>query len=215
MQDVEQLQRRPAPAGRPQPLAFHRGRLWAGSWDTDRLYAIDPQTWNVVDEVAAPGKPYGLAVFGDGIAAVLAVGDDDDRYLYRFTPGRGFDSDATPCPDLSGSHLAADGDALYLCQQGNRRILVLDAGGSVRREIPLTTRCAGLAFGPLGESFAIAGDEELENLELAAYDLRQAVPVLAPVAAVPFDARALTFDGANWWTSHRDENEIVSFIIRS
>lgn len=211
MQDVKVLQRQAAPAGRPQPLAFHRGRLWVGSWDTDRLYAIDPQTWKVVDDVAAPGKPYGMAVLGDGIVTVVAIGDDDDRYLSRFVPGRGFDSNPTPCPDFTGSHLAADGETLYLCQQGNRRILVLDEGGGVRREIALTTRCAGVAFESPGKSFIIAADAEFENLELAAYDLRQNAPEPAPVAAVPFDARGLTFDGTQWWTSHREENEIVSF----
>ena len=213
MQDVTELQRRAAPAGRPQPLAFHRDRLWIGSWDTDRLYALDPRTWDVVDEVLAPGKPYGIAVQGDDIVTVLGVGDDDDRYLYRFAPGRGFDTNPAPCPDFTGSHLAAGGETLYLCQQGNRRVLVLDPGGAVRREIPLTTRCAGLAFGPSGESFIIAGDAEFENLELAAYDLRRDVPELAPVAAVGFDARGLTFDGANRWTSHREASEIVSFTL--
>jgi outer membrane protein assembly factor BamB len=213
MQNVKVLQRRAAPAGRPQPLAFHRDRLWIGSWDTDRLYAVDPRTWVVVDEVPAPGKPYGIAVLGDEIVTVLGVGDDDDRYLYRFAPGRGFDTNPTPCPDFTGSHLAVHGETLYLCQQGNRQILALDAAGSVQREIPLKSRCAGLAFDSSGKSYIIAGDEEFENLELAAYDLRRDAPELAPVASVAFDARGLAFDGADWWTSHRDENEVVSFTL--
>ena len=58
MQNVTEVLRRASPAGRPQPLAFLEGRLWIGSWDTDRVYAIDPKTWTVVEEFAAPGRPF-------------------------------------------------------------------------------------------------------------------------------------------------------------
>lgn len=185
-----------------------------GSWDTDRLYAIDPATWVVREEIAAPGKPYGIASFGDGLSVVVSVGDDDDRYLYRCTPGKGFDpASKTACPDFTGSHLAADADALYLAQQGKGRILVLDARATVKRTIALPTRCAGLGFGPAGESYIITGDEELENLAMARFDLRVDQATLDPVASVPFDARCLAFDGTAWWTSEREANEIVSFTV--
>lgn len=214
MQNVQEQQRRPSPAARPQPLAFYRGHVWMGSWDTDRLYAINPKTWSVEDEVAAPGRPYGIAPFGDGLSVVVSIGADDDRYLYRFVPGKGFDpASKTACPDFTGSHLAADGGELYLCQQGNKRILVLDASAAVQREIALPTRCAGLGFGASGESFVISADEEFENLAMARFDLRASAPALEPIATVPFDARALTFDGAAWWTSEREAGEIVSFTI--
>ena len=145
---------------------------------------------------------------------VVSIGDDDDRYLYRFDPERGFDPDSkTACPDFTGSHLAADGDTLYLCQQGKRRILALDASASVVREIALTTRCAGFAFGAGGECFMISGDEEFENLAFARLDLRENTAADASLAKVPFDARALAFDGAQWWTSYREAGEIVSFAV--
>jgi sugar lactone lactonase YvrE len=214
MQTVKERQRHASPATRPQPLAFHQGRLWMGSWDTEHLYAIDPQTWTVLEDVAAPGRPYGIAAFGGTLSVVVSVGEDDDRYLYRFDPGKGFDpASKTPCPDFTGSHLAADDSALYLCQQGNQRILVLDADAEVKREIALPTRCAGLGFGAAGESFIISGDEEFENLAMARFDLRADSPALDPVATIAFDARCLAFDGAAWWTSHREANEIVAFTI--
>ncbi|MEO6835846.1 MAG: hypothetical protein ABI231_08070 [Candidatus Tumulicola sp.] len=214
MQNVREEQRRPSPGTRPQPLAFHEGRLWMGSWDTDHLYGIDPRTWSVAEEIAAPGKPYGIASFDGGLSVVVSVGDDDDRYLYRVTPGRGFDlASKTACPDFTGSHLAADGTALYLCQQGKQRILVLDRGAAVQREIALPTRCAGFGFGAAGESFMISGDDELENLALARFNLRESTPAVAPIAAIPFDARSLAFDGTTWWTSHREASEIVAFAV--
>jgi len=214
MQTVTERQRRPSPAGRPQPLAFYGKTLWMGSWDTDRLYAIDPQTWKVTDEVAAPGKPYGLATVGAEMRAVVSIGEDDDRYLYRFVPGKGFDADSKmACPDFTGSHLASDGTTLYLGQMGLRRIVTLDESGAVASEVALPTRCGGIGFGP-GGFYIISADEEFENLKLAKLDLTGSDKDLELVAAIPFDgARALAYDGTAWWTSDREVSEIVSFTM--
>jgi hypothetical protein len=213
MQNVRERERRPSPAARPQPLALHGTTLWMGSWDTDRLYAIDPRTWSVTDEVEAPGKPYGLTSFGGEMRAVVSLGDDDDRYLFRFVPGRGFDLESkTACPDFTGSHLASDGTTLYLGQMGERRILAMDGGGAILREIALPSRCGGMGFGPGGFHF-ISADEEFENLSLATLDLSASSPPLAPFAAIPFGARSLAYDGTAWWTSDREANEIVAFTV--
>ncbi|MGC1381063.1 MAG: hypothetical protein WA814_08580 [Candidatus Baltobacteraceae bacterium] len=212
MQNVTEVERHAAPAGHPQPLAFYEGSLWAGAWDTDHIYAIDTKTWSVVNDVAAPGKPYGLARLDGHLAAVVSLGEDDDRYLYRFDAASGFDpASKAACPDFTGSHLAINGETLYLCQLGKRRILVLDTAGKIARTIALPTRLAGLGFGPGGASYMISADEEWENLALARVDLSKDEAVVEPVAAIPFDARALAFDGTRWWTSHRDANEIVAF----
>lgn len=212
MKEIEQLSRHLSPGGRPQPLAFREGILWIGSWDTDRIYAVDPQAWRVIEEIPAPGRPYGLAVVGNDIRAVVSIGDEDDRFFYRFVPGRGFDPDSkTPCPEFTGSHLASDGSILYLLQMGFRRILAFGEDGSTPREIALPTPCGGI--GVRNDTFYIisAADEEFEDLVLATLDVRQGAPAAVPVAAMPADARALTFDGAHWWTSYRDQSEVVSF----
>lgn len=183
-----------------------------GSWETDRLYAIEPHSWKITGEAAAPGKPYGLASSGGDLWVVVSLGADDDRYLVRFSPATGFDEGSrVACPDFTGSHLAADAAGLYLCQQGNARILAIDAQANVLRTIALPTRCAGLGFGPDGAAFMISGDEELENLRFAALDLSTDAPKERALATIPFDARSLAFDGTNWWTSHREASEIVSF----
>ena len=149
MQTTEKLERRPSPAARPQPLACLDGALWMGSWDTDRVYAIDPRTWEVRKEIEAPGKPYGMTAVGNGLRVVVALGDDDDRYLYRLaTDTTGFDLNSkTACPDLTGSHLAAAGSTIYLGQMTFQRIVVLKPDATVEREIALPTRCAGLGYG--------------------------------------------------------------------
>jgi hypothetical protein len=212
MQDVKELRRNPSPAGRPQPLAFYGKTLWMGSWDTDKLYAIDTQSWKVTDEVAAPGKPYGLTAFGDELRVVVSIGADDDRYLYRFVPGKGFDANSKmACPDFTGSHLASDGTTIYLGQMGLKRILALDEDGAIQREIALPTRCGGFGFGA-GAFYMISTDEEWENVKFAKLDIAAAAPQAVPIAAIPFEgARALAYDGAAWWTSDREVNEIVVF----
>jgi hypothetical protein len=214
MNDVRELQRHAAPGGRPQPLAMHQGALWNGCWDTRELYAIQIQPWSVGESVAAPGTPYGIASFGGELRVVVSLGDDDDRYLYRFVPGSGFDeASKTPCPDFTGSHLASDGTTLYLGQMGNRRILALDGNLQIQREIALPTRCGGFAFGPGGTLYMISADEEFENLQLATLDVSLDDPQAVAVATIPFDARGLAFDGKVWWTCHREANEIVSFTV--
>jgi hypothetical protein len=212
MQNVKERERHTSPGPRPQPLAFHGKTLWVGCWDSSHLYAIDTATWSITDEVAAPGKPFGMTAF-DGDLRVVLADEGDDRYFYRFTPGRGFDMESkAACPDLTGSHVASNGSTLYLLQMGNRRILALDASGSVTREIALPTRCAGIGFGA-NAFYMISADEEFEQLHLATLDLQASGTDIVPVASMPPEARALAFDGTAWWTSHREENEIVSFAI--
>ncbi len=143
MQNVRVLQRHPAPAGRPQPLAFFDGALWIGSWDSDRLYAIDPKNWNALREIPAPGRPYGLAAFGGSLRVVVAL-EDDNRYMFECTRDGFVMESKTVCPEETGSHLATDGSTLYLCQLGKQRILDMGDGSAVRRTIELPTRIAGL-----------------------------------------------------------------------
>jgi DNA-binding beta-propeller fold protein YncE len=213
MENVKELSRHPSPGARPQPLAFHRNVLWVGAWDTDHLYAIDPQTWKVIEEVPAPGKPFGIAALGDDLRVVVSIGADDDRFFYRFTPGTGFDeSSKTPCPDFTGSHLTSDGTTLYMTQMHFQRILAFDANGSVLREIALPSRCGGIGVGS-GAFYMITADEEFDHLELATLDVTSSTPAAVPVAELPPEARALAFDGNAWWTSHREVNEIVSFRL--
>jgi hypothetical protein len=209
---IVELTRRQSPAGRPQPLALYEGLLWMGSWETNHIYCIDPQTWTVKEDVAAPGQPYGIAPLGGALHVVVSLGgDDDDRYLFRFVPGRGFDSSSQrPCPDLTGSHLASDGKQLFLGQMHNQRIVTLDAQGQIAREIPLPTRCGGFGFGPGGTLYMISADEEFEKLELATLALDGKMTALAPIE---FGARSLAYDGKAWFTCDREAGYIVSFTL--
>jgi hypothetical protein len=211
MQAINRLSIHPSPGGRPQPIAFHGGSLWVGCWDTATLYEIDAKTWSVKSEVALPDKPYGIASFGGALHLVIGDGEADDRYIYRFVPGKPFShDDRIACPDFTGSHLATNGKALYLAQQTHRRLVELDESGKPARTIPFPVRSAGIGFA--GDAFyMIAADDDFDVLEFATLDID--MPSAAPVIICSMNpaARGLAFDGTNWWTAHREEGEIVSF----
>lgn len=210
MDTVKELRREAAPGGRPQPLAYAGGALYVGSLDAKAIYEIAVDSWTVRSQYAAPGKPYGMAVLGDAIHVVVSIGEDDDRYLHTFVPGKGFDGDGIALPELSGSHLASDGALLYLLQIGNRRIVTLGPDGAVRKQTPLPSRLAGV--GCNGDTlYGLAGDEEFEHLHLARIDVSGAEAAFHNIASISDAARGLAHDGGAWWTSYRDLNEIVSF----
>lgn len=208
---IKELLRLPSPAPLPLGLAADGDTLWMASRETHRLYAIDTKKWTVSDEAQAPGGPFGMTMVGDELRVVIGHGEKDyDRYIYRFFPGHGFKNDRIACPDLTGSHLAFDGDTLFLSQASHRKILALDGQGKVIREISLDRTPVGMTIAD-GCFYVITGDEEFENLEFWRVDAHNETPQVTVLASIPFDARGLTYDGSRFWTSHRDDNEIVCF----
>lgn len=214
---IHEVRRQPAPAGRCQPLAVFDGLLWTGSWDTDRIYGIDTSTWSVSQDVAAPGKPYGIAALNGALHVVVSDGgEEDDRFLYRFVPREGFVADSkTPCPQMTGSHIASDGTRLYLGQAHERRIVTLDADYKITDTFPLSTRTGGFAFGPGNECYFIAADADFDNLTFGTLALKAGNSSFTAIA--PFDAgfRSLAYDGSVWYTSNREGGEIVTFTVPS
>jgi hypothetical protein len=213
MQTARELNRRPAPANRPFGLALSDGLLWNGSWDTDRLYAIDRQTWQVRKEIEAPGRPYGIVALMDELRVVVAHGEEDDRYLYRVRDGAFDLASKTPCPDLTGSFMTVRNSTIYLGQMHYRRILEMKPDYTIEREIALPTRSAGFAFGPDGRFYMISADDEFENLRFGTLDVTQDAPQFESIAPMPEEARYLLHDGSRWWTSLRDANEVATFTI--
>lgn len=213
---IHEVQRRPAPAGRCQPLALFEGLLWTGSWETDRIYAVDPNTWSVVQDVPAPGKPYGIAALGDALHVVVSDGgEQDDRYLYRFEPRAGFVAESkTACPQMTGSHIASDGKRLYLGQAHERRIVTLDDAYAITESFALTTRTGGFGFGPSGQLYFIAADAEFDNLTFGTLELKADGCAFEAIAPFDTEFRSLAFDGSVWYTSNREAGEIVTLTVR-
>ena len=110
---------------------------------------------------------------------------------------------------VSGVHLAYDGDALFLSQAHNRRILALDGHGGVIAEIPLGRKPVGMTI--VDGAFYLVTGENFKNLHLTRVDTTGETPRVSLLASIPFVARGLAFDGKCFWTGSRSDDEIVAF----
>jgi hypothetical protein len=207
---ISELERLPSPAPTPQALAWHRDELWFGSRDLQRIYRLDREDWNVMDEIQAPGTPWAAVSDGDVLWFTLGEGADDDRYLRRYETGKGF-SEPIACPEFTGSYLSYDGKNLYLSQWYNHRILQLDPAGKIIREIAVGAEISGHAF-VRGTIYVLRGTEQNGgDWRVARLDPRQAIPKVEELARIPFQCRSLAYDGERFWTNHREADRIVSF----
>jgi hypothetical protein len=204
----------PSPAPAPQALAWDGKKLWMGSRDLRRIFAIDPKEWKVLEEKEPPGIPWAAVATNGTLCFTLGEGSDDDRYIRRFAPGIGFsEEDKIACPEFTGSYLSYDGENLYLSQWYKHRILKLDTNGNIIRAIDIGAEISGHAFVD-GMIYVLRGTEQNgESWTIARLDPREEKPQVKDIAIVPFACRSLTFDGTNFWSNHRAANEIVSFVL--
>jgi hypothetical protein len=187
-----------------------------GSRDLRRIYGIDVKTWTVFEETEAPGIPWAVVSTGKDLWFTIGEGPEDDRYLRRYLPGKGFsETERIACPEFTGSYLSYDSEHLYLSQWYKHRILKLDASGSILRVIDVGLEICGHVFVD-GLIYVLRGTEQgNEDWRIARLDPRKETPDIEDLARVPFQCRSLAFDGANFWTNHRVANEIVSFCLES
>lgn len=209
---ITERRRLASPAPTPQALAWHGGMLWMGSRDLRHIYGIDVKTWTVFEETDAPGIPWAAVSTGKDLRFTLGEGPEDDRYLRRYLPGKGFsETERIACPEFTGSYLSYDGEHLYLSQWYKHRILKLDVTGNILREIAIGAEICGHVFVD-GLIYILRGTEQgNEEWRIARLDPWEERPEIEDLAYVPFQCRSLTFDGESFWTNHRAANEIVSF----
>ncbi len=212
MEEITELLRLDAPAPRPQSIAFDGTQLWLGSIATERLYALDPNDWTVRDEMAVPGKPWGMTVTGDELCLILGQTDEDHRTIYRAMPGHGVRTSAgIPCPDDTGSQLSYDGERLFVSQWYNQKLLALDDTGTVTSVIDVPHQICGQTI--VGGRFYLitTDDEHSGTYWLTRVDARSGSPRIEDLAEIRFDARGLAFDGERFWTNHREKHQTVAF----
>jgi hypothetical protein len=215
MDNITELLRLDAPAPRPQALAFDGETLWMSSITSQRMYALDWRQWTVRDEFATPHVIWGATVVGDELRVVFGRGpaDADDRVIARYIPGHGIKADGEiACPDGSGSHLSYDGDRLYLSQWYKQRIVSLGEHGEIGSTIDLPRQiCGHTVVG--GRFYCVTTSDEASNdYFLTRVDARNGgTPEIVDLARIPFQARALAFDGEHFWTNHREMHETVAF----
>lgn len=215
MNTIRELERRASPAPKPQSIAWDGSTLWMGSKATKRIYAIDPETWTVKWEAAAPGTPWGMTALRGELRVLCGETAEDNRIIRRCVPSQGFDAKfGIPCPDDTGSQLGWDGKNLHVSQWYPKKVHTIDATGKVERTISAPHGICGQVIVD-GVIYLMTTDAE----ETTEYWLtrvkpgagKDGAPEIEDVARVPFQARGLTWDGKRFWTNHREQNEIVAF----
>jgi hypothetical protein len=211
---ITERERLVSPATTPQALAWHQGELWFGSRDLQRVYRMDSGNWKVLEEMEAPGIPWAAVSAGEHLWFTLGEDPDDDRYLRRYLPGKGFtDNGRIACPDFTGSYLSYDGEHLYLSQWYKHRILKLDGEGNIVGEIAVSAEISGHTFVD-GMIYVLRGTEQGEgDWRLARLNPRETTREVEELARVPFQCRSLAFDGESLWTNHREADRIIRFAL--
>jgi hypothetical protein len=203
-----------SPGETPQALAWHNNELWMGSRDLKRIFRLENKTLRVVAEFDAPGIPWAATSTGDAIWFTIGEGEEDDRYLRRYEPGRGFsESDRIACPDFTGSYLSYDGSNLYLSQWYNHRILKFANDWTISRQIAVGSEISGHTF-VNGKIYVLCGTEQNGgDWKIARLDPAEQTPAVEELATVPFQCRSLAFDGQSFWTNHREADRVVRFVL--
>ena len=216
--NIVERKRIASPTITPQALAYEYDYLWMSSRDLGTLYKIQMDTWKVAQEIDPPGVVWAAVSSGNGeMCFTIGKGLNDDRYIYRYVANQGF-TKLFACPDFTGSYISFDGKHLYMSQWYEERILKFDAQGNILREIDIGAEICGHTF-LNGSIYVLRGREnknqpnKSEEWRIARLDLKQESPQVDDLAAVPFAARSLTFDGENFWSNHRAVNETMSFSL--
>ena len=184
--------------------------------ESKKIYQIDPDSWKVIWEVKAPGIPFGMTSIGDELRVLCGETEEDYRIIRRLIPEHGFDTVfKIPCPDDTGSQLGYDGNDLHVSQWYNKRVLTLGEEGQVERSVSAPRGIAGQCIVEGAIHLVTTDAEETDDYFLTRIDAGGDDPQAEDLARIPFGARALAFDGKNFWTNHREQHEIVCFNVPS
>ena len=217
MKEVADLKCYSSPTVTPQALAWDGKQLWLSSRDLGTLYRTEPGGLKIVEEIDPPGVVWAGVATNDGWRFTIGKGLNDDRYVYRYTTADGFRK-LFACPDFAGSYLSFDGEHLYLSQWYKGQIHRVDDSGNISRTIVVGAEICGHTFAD-GSLYVLRGQEnkdlpnKAEEWRIARLDPGEKTPKGEDLATIPFAARSLTFDGANYWANHRAANETVAFTL--
>ena len=214
MKSITELQRRTAPFPKPQAIFVDGGTLWLSSRQTKKFYAVDRTTLAVTWECPVPvgETAWGATKLDDDIYVVCGVDvvDVDSRVIRRVRPGVGFDpAFSLPCPDGMGSHISHDGTSLVLSQWYPQKLISIGAYGQPGRVLNSPHQVVGHCYALGAFYLATTTDEESDDYFIERLD--PATGKCETQARLGFSARGLASDGTNFWTNHRDADQVVMF----
>jgi hypothetical protein len=216
MKSITELRRFASPVPRPQALFVDGPTLWVSSRATRSLCTVNRETGKIMWETTpADGTtPWGVTKAGDAVFVVCGTDLDgvDDRTIRRVVPGKGFDDQAVwTCPENMGSHLSHDGASLVLSQWYPKKLISIGERGTPGRVLTAPHGIVGHCFARGAFYLATTDAEETDEYWLSRLDPNTGRT--EDLARIGFAARALSFDGTNFWTNHRERDQIVCFTV--
>jgi len=214
---MNDLVRYPSPVQGPQGLAWDGESMWLTSAANGRLYVVDPKTWIVRHEFIPPHESLGVTYTGSDFRLVLAPTieepdlERDLRYVYSFTPERGF-TQCFPCPDFSGSFLAYANGTLYLSQAWDKKLIELNEAGAPVREVQLDRRPVGMTIVD-GAFYLATVDDDWVDGRLQRLGIDAPASSAQTLLSFPFKPRSVAYDGERFWTADRNNHAIVSYTL--
>ncbi len=211
-----EITRYPSPVQGPQGLAWDGATMWVTSAANGRVYAIDPQSWNIRREFVPPFEALGITSTGSDFRLILAPAIEepdefDHRYVYRFSPDAGF-AECFVCPNNSGSFLAYANGTLYLSQAWDKKLIELDERGAARREVHVPRRPVGMTI--VDDAFyLVTVDEEWADGRFERLGIDDDAGSIQTLRSLPFKPRGVAFAGERFWTADRNNHAIVSLLL--
>src|SRR6266516_3567005 len=161
---IIEKRRQASPAVTPQALAWDGKKkvLWVGSRDLRRIYAIDAESWAVVEEREAPGIPWAAVAINGEVRFTIGEGADDDRYVYRYrssTKTGMLSVRSTWVPKSAVTRLSIARSTC--CMDGNNQMRIGESPGSIRNrkrqklKISLSSRLRVAHLLPMANSFGL------------------------------------------------------------
>ena len=210
MKPIIEMERKRATCKEPHAIAIDGDTVWVSSRATKHVDIIDRAQWRKVGELRPPAMPWGMAYGRGDVFMTCGTHDMEDRQIVTYRDGA-IVGEPIPCPDGTGSHLAFDGDRILLGQWYNKKVLALSSDGTVMRAYDAPHEICGLAVRGRGVYALGTDDEDTTEYFISAIDLTTGAA--RDVATVPFRARSLAWDGASFWTNHREADQTVRFWL--
>jgi len=210
VQEIQEIERKQSTCKEPHAIATDGKTIWVSSRATRLVDVVDRTSWSKVGELQPPAMAWGMT-YGQG-DVLMTCGDPDteNRRIVSYRDGV-LTGSPIRCPDGTGSHLSFEGGHTLLGQWYLKKVHALGVDGAVIRTYDMPHEVCGLAA--RGRTLFALGTDDENTTEYFISTIDLASGTAKDVAAVSFRARGLAWDGASFWTNHREADQTVRFTL--
>lgn len=204
------------PGSYPTGLTFDGTNLWLADYQTDKLYAINPETGKIVKTIEAPAYwPEGLAWDGEAlwnadIKGGIPLSENYAGKIYRVDPNDGTVLKTLVAPSSGPRGLTWDGKYLWCVDSFSDEVIQFspDDGTTIRSFSSPASDPRGMTFD--GKYLWIS--DRLKD-EIYMVDPETGSVIIIADAPGAF-TRDLCFDGENIWAVDFQEDKLYKLKVR-